>query len=255
MIFTAALCLLLWFEPPTGVATSFDTGRPENVASELTSEAARTAVAAYLAEIDEIDRVAQERKSAAKEKLLQSLEGIARFEALAGSRHRGMLGSYFNLDGRLPFVMLSVPNGENAFGEYAQSVFNGRCDMTKGLASFHARGHVVIPQGGTYCLEASRGYCDFKLNGMGYSLGTPVAGNRYQAEVELAEGVYEVYFSAGNNGGQLPEAAIRILDKASGAELPIFVYESEAQEFLGDRSFGVELFETSKWTPEVNKLE
>ena len=61
-------------------------------------------------------------------------------------------------------------------------------------------------------------------------------------------------FSVGNNGGQLPEAAIRIVDQATGKDLPIFIYESELEEFHNDLSLGVELIETSKWTREENLL-
>jgi len=222
---------------------------------EFTSVAARKAFEEYLTQIDEIERVAVERKAEAKERLMQALQQTVQFEAEAGSRHRGMLGSYFNLEGRIPFIMLSVPSGENVLGEYARSVFNGHYDMTKPIARFHARGHVVIPKSGTYYLEASRGYADVKLNNLGYTLGTPAPGNRYRGEVKLIEGVYEVYLSVGNNGGQLPEASIRIVDTTTETELPIFIYESELEEFSNDRTFGVELIETSKWSPEENRLE
>ena len=222
---------------------------------EFTVAAAKGAVGEYLKRIEEIERVAAERKTEAQARLTRALQENARFEAESGSKYRGMLGAYFNLEQRIPFVMLSVPNGENAFGKHAQGVFNGRYDLSKPLARFHAQGHVVIPESGTYYLEASRGYGDFKLNDLGYTLGTSAPGNRYSADVELSKGVYEVYFSVGNNGGQLPEASIRILDKSTQQELPIFVYASELEEFLHDRSFGVELIETSKWTPEENRIE
>ena len=223
--------------------------------NEFTTAAATKAFEEYLIRIDEIERVAAERKAEAKERLTQALRETAQFEAEAGSRYRGMLGSYFNPDGRIPFIMLSVPSGENVLGQQARSALNGRYDMTKPLFSFHARGHVVIPESGTYYLEASRGHADVKLNNLGFTLGTSAPGNRYRADVELIEGVYEVYFSVGNNGGQLPEASIRIVDKTTDAELPIFIYQSELKEFLQDRSFGVELIETSNWSPEENRIE
>ena len=224
-------------------------------AEEIGSAAARKAVEEYLSRIDEIERVAAERKAEAKQRLTSALQQIAHFETEPGHRFRGMLGSYFNQEGRIPFIMLSVPNGENVFGQHARSVFKGRYDMTKPLASFHARGHSVIPKSGTYSLEASRGYGDLKLNNLGYTLGTPRPGNRYSADVELIQGVYEVSYSVGNNGGQLPEALIRIVDKATEKELPIFIYESELLDFSTDLSFGVKLIETSKWSPEENQME
>ena len=221
----------------------------------FTTTAASKAFEEYLAQIDAIERVAAERKAEAKQRLMQALRETAKFEAEAGSRCRGMLGSYFNSEGRIPFIMLSVPSGENVLGDHARSVFNGRHDMSSPLTSFHARGHVVIPKGGTYHLEASRGHADVKLNNLGYTLGMSVPGNRYRADVELAEGVYEVYLSVGNNGGQLPEASVRIIDSITEAELPIFVYQSELDAFSKDLGFGVELLETSKWSKEGSRLE
>lgn len=247
MLHKFAICLLIPFV--------LVPGRHAGGSDEFTSAAAKKALEEYLIRIDEIERVAAERKAEAKERLARALHETAKFEAEAGSRYRGMLGSYFNSEGRIPFILLSVPSGENVLGEYARSVFNGRYDMTKPLVSFHARGHVVVPESGTYYLEASRGHADVKLNNVGYTLGTSAPGNRYRADVELAEGVYEVYFSVGNNGGQLPEASIRIVDKTTEAELPIFIYESEVDGFWKDRSLGVELIETSKWSPEEHRLD
>ncbi len=77
---------------------------------------------------------------------------------------------------------------------------------------------------------------------------------RGDADIKLTAGLYDILFSVGNNGGQLAEAAIRIVDKRTENELPIFVYESELKEFWNDLSFGIELTETSKWTREENRL-
>jgi hypothetical protein len=225
------------------------------IADEFAPAGAKEAFAEYLTRIDEIERVAAERKAEAKQRLTQALREVEQFEAEKGARYRGMLGSYFNRDGRIAFVLLSVPNGENVFGDYAQMLFNGRYDMTKPLAKFEAQGHVAIPKEGSYYLEASRGYGDVKLNNLAYTLGMSVPGNRYRAEVKLSHGVYKVDFSTINNGGQLPEAAIRIVDRQTDEELPIFVYKSEFETFLKDRSLGIELIETSKWSPEENRIE
>jgi hypothetical protein len=45
------------------------------------------------------------------------------------------------------------------------------------------------------------------------------------------------------------------VDKTTEAELPIFIYESEVDGFWKDRSLGVELIETSKWSPEEHRLD
>ena len=220
---------------------------------ELISRTVIKALDRYLAEIDEIDRVAALRKSEAKQRLNKTLNETEKFTTEKGPRYRGMLGYYSDFNGRIPFIMLSVPNGNNVFHSYAKSVMNGRIDLNRGLYSFHTRGHVVIPRDGTYYLEASRGHWDMKLNDIGYSL-TTLPNNRCAADIRLTEGLYEVQFSVGNNGGQLPEASLRIVDKQTKKELPIFVYRSELRDFWNDLSYGVELTETSKWTRVENRL-
>jgi hypothetical protein len=222
---------------------------------QISTGAARRAVEEYLAKIDEIDRVAAQGKAEAKARLAKALQESDRVTTPSGARYRGMLGSYFNQEGRIPFIMLSVPNGENVFGDYVRSVFNGKYDFSRPLYMFHARGHVVVPCDGQYFLEAGRGYGDFKLNGLGYSLGEPVPGNRYGAEVALKQGEYEVELSTHNNGGQLPETSIRIVDQKTQEELPLFVYESELKAFRAEPGQGVEFVETSKWTEEEHRLK
>lgn len=86
----------------------------------------------------------------------------------------------------------------------------------------------------------------------------PEYSRRSQCQGELhsypVENLYEVLFSVGNNGGQLAEASLCIIDKQTEKELPIFVCESELKEFWNDLSIGIELTETSKWTREENRL-
>lgn len=215
----------------------------------------RKAIAEYLAEIDEIERVATQRKAEARARLTKSLQETATAASPSGPRYQGMLGSYFNQDGRIPFSLLSVPNGQNVFGDYARSVFNGKYDFTRPLNRFHARGHVNIPVDGTYCLEAGRGYGDFKLNGVGYSLGESAPNNRVAATVTLKRGEYEVEVSTNNNGGQLPETSVRIIDQRTEKDLTLYFYESELQEFQAELIQGIEPAETSKWTVTGNRLE
>jgi hypothetical protein len=223
---------------------------------EFVSRTAKSALDRYLAEIAEIDKVAARRKAEAKQRLEKALDESEKFEAEKGARYRGMLGSYSNSDGRIPFIMLSIPNGDNVLRSYAKSVMNGRVELNKPLYSFQTRGHVLVPRDGTYYLEASRGHWNMKLNDISYKLSMipKHPNNRYAADIKLTAGLYEVLFSVGNNGGQLAEAAIRIVDKRTEKELPIFVYESELKEFWNDLSFGIELTETSKWTREENRL-
>lgn len=236
-----------------GLALLFPVGgaRAED---QITAGAARKAAYEYLAKIDEIDREAAQRKAEAKARLVKALQETDLVTMRSGARYRGMLGSYFNQDGRIPFMMLSVPNGQNVFGDYARSVFNGKYDFSRPLYRFHARGHVVVPIDGKYRLEAGRGYGDFKLNGLAYSLGEPVPGNRYGAEVALNQGEYEVELSTNNNGGQLPETSIRIVDQKTKEELPLFFYESELKAFRTDLGQQVEFAETSKWTADEHRL-
>ncbi len=222
---------------------------------KISAGAARKAVEEYLAKIDEIDRAAAQQKAEAKARLAKALQAADLVTTPSGARYRGMLGSYFNQDGRIPFMMLSVPNGQNVFGDYARSVFNGKYDFTRPLARFHARGHVAVPSDGQYRLEAGRGYGDFKLNGIGYSLGESAPGNRVGAEVALKQGMYEVEISTGNNGGQLPETSIRIVDQQTKEELPLFFFESELKAFRTEMGKRGESAETSQWTEEEQRLK
>ena len=67
-----------------------------------------------------------------------------------------MLGSYFNHQSRIPFIMLSVPNGENVLGENARRTFNAaKYDSAKRLYKFVAHGHVIIPR----VVPLGRGCC------------------------------------------------------------------------------------------------
>lgn len=222
---------------------------------QISAAATRKAIEEYFAKIDEIERVAAQRKAEAKARLAKALQETDLVTRPSGARYRGMLGSYFNQEGRIPFMLLSVPNGQNVFGDYARSVFNGKYDFSRPLVRFRARGHVVVPSDGQYRLEAGRGYEDFKLNGIGYSLGEPAPGNRYGAEVVLSQGDYEVELSTNNNGGQLPETSIRIVDQKTKEELTLFIYESELKAFRAELGQEVEFAETSKWTEQEHRLK
>lgn len=243
-------------DQPPGITPSI--GLPElsvdGCAFTFTTESAKKTVDHYLAELKEIDRVAALRKAEAKTRLDISLQQLEQFETETGKRYHGMLGSYFNHQGRIPFIMLSVPNGENVIGENARRTLNAaKYDSAKQLYKFVAHGHVIIPRDGSYRLQVSRA-AGIKLNGMTYTVGSPVAGKPPYADVELTSGVYKVSFDVGNNGGQLGYAMIRIIENRSETELPIFIYESELKTFQSDLSFGVELWETSRWTREDNFL-
>ena len=222
---------------------------------QVSAAAARKAVEEYLAQIEEVDRVAAQQKAEAKARLAKALQGTDLAAAPSGPRYRGLLGSYFTQEGRIPFTMLSVPDGQNVFGDYARSVFNGKYDFTRPLYRFHARGHVVVPKAGQYFLEAGRGYGDFKLSGIGYSLGEAAPAGRVGAQVTLQPGEYEVEISTNNNGGQLPETAIRIVDQETKEDLPLFFYESELKAFRAEAGQGVEFAETSKWIEEEQRLK
>ncbi len=234
-------------------------GQPEPIVDgrvfPLTTDSAKKAVDHFLAELKEIDRVAALRKAEAKTRLDMSLQQLKQFETETGKRYHGMLGSYFNHQGRIPFIMLSVPNGENVLGENARGTLNAaKYDSAKRLYKFVAHGHVIIPRDGSYRLEVSRA-AGIKLNGMTYTVGSPVAGKPPYADVELTRGVCEVSFDVGNNGGQLGYAMIQIVENESETELPIFIYESELKAFRNDLSLGVELWETSRWTREDNEIQ
>lgn len=224
-------------------------------ADEFVSVSARKAVDRYLAELEEIDRVAALRKAEAKQRLQRALRQEVLFETIGGERYHGMLGSYYNHDGRIPFIMLSVPENFNVLGENARGTFNAyHYDAAKPMYKFEAVGHVLIPRDGNYRLEGSRA-ASIQLNDCEYRLGAVAAGGPPIADVDLAQGIYKVTFSVGNNGGQMHYSSIRIIDNQSQSELPIFIYEKELENFRNDLSLGVKLQETSRWTREQNAIE
>ena len=133
-------------------------------------------------------------------------------------------------------------------------MFNARYAGGTRLYKFDSYGNVIIPRDGSYRLEVSRA-AGIKLNGVEYAVGATVAGELPYADVELTRGVYEVAFDVGNNGGQMNYSMVRIVDRETDIELPIFVYESDLKKFTGDLSFGIELLETSSWDPEKNVIK
>ena len=92
------------------------------------------------------------------------------------------------------------------------------------------------------------------MNGVEYAVGATVAGEPPYADVELTRGAYEIAFEVGNNGGQMNYSMVRIVDRRTGNELPIFVYESDLKKFERDLSFGIELSETSSWSRTENEI-
>jgi len=219
------------------------------------STAAQQALDRYLAEIEDIERVATKRKEQARQRLADALRQTRRAEVERGPRYRGMLGTYQDSKGRIPYILLSVPDGTNVYDERMRTAMNGRYEVRGPMYRFEASGHVKIPAKGIYRLETGRGYGQFKLNGVSYNLTQPKPGQPLVAEVELDQGVHEVYFHVGNNGGQMLYSLVRISEVKGGRELPIFVYESDLNAFLNDLSLGVELTETSGWTRKKNRME
>ncbi|MAG94823.1 MAG: hypothetical protein CMJ48_13930 [Planctomycetaceae bacterium] len=230
-------------------------GTREARCDEFAVDSAKQAVDRYLGELEEIDRVAALRKAEARSRLDRALQEVEQFqkETRTGKRYHGMLGSYYSHKGRMPFIMLSVPNGTNVLSEESRSMFNARYAAGNRLYKFESRGNVVIPQEGSYRLQVSRA-AGIKLNGVEYAVGSPAAGKPPHADVKLIRGVYEVKFDVGNNGGQMNYSMIRIIDNDSGKELPIFVYESELKKFQNDLSFGIDLLETSEWRPDESEI-
>lgn len=231
-----------------------DRGPGLNSDRAFASTAAQQALERYLAEIEDIERVAAKRKEQARQRLAKTLQQTQLAEVEQGPRYRGMLGSFQDNKGRIPYILLSVPDGSNVYQERMRSAMNGRFELRGPMYRFEARGHVEIPAKGTYRLETGRGYGQFKINGVSYNLSQRKAGQPLRAEVELDQGVQEVYFRIGNNGGQMLSSLVRICDAESGEALPIFAYESEIKTFLDDLSLGVELTETSGWTLEKNRI-
>ena len=85
-----------------------------SVADDFARQAARAAVQRYLRELDEIEKVAAERRAEATRRLRKALSESEKFSQKEnGKRYRGMLGRYIAHTGPIPFIMLNVPNGDN----------------------------------------------------------------------------------------------------------------------------------------------
>ncbi len=126
-------------------------GTPDGRCDEFTVESAKKAVDRYLSELEEIDRVAAERKAETKVRLVRALAEVERFETetKTGKQYKGMLGSYYSHKGRMPFIMLSVPNGKNVLSENSRRMFNTRYAAGTRLYKFESRGNVIIPRDGS----------------------------------------------------------------------------------------------------------
>ncbi len=250
----ASLIVVLLLSISTALLADDRSSKP-TVNSTFAAEAARQALERYEAEVAEIERVAALRKAKARERLLASLQQAERVQAEKGPRYRGMLGSYYDQRGRVPYILLSVPDGQNVLGGHVWSVMNKRRDVRRPMYKFESRGHVRIPAKGKYRLEAGLGTGELKLNGEPYALSQKKVGQPQTADVVLDQGVYEIEFVIGNNGGQMNRSLVRVRDLKTDEPLPIFVYESDLKKFWGDLSLGVELHEVSGWTMKANRLE
>lgn len=224
------------------------------VKKDLISESAQNALERYTAEIEEIERVAALRKAEAKARLLRALQATKQFEKEKGPRYRGMIGTYQYHRGPAPFLLLSVPNGTNAFDQTVRDTLNAHLFPEQNLYNLEARGHVIIPKDGLYHMEVGRGYWKFQLNGVDYRMGW-ITSQRYGADAYLKKGIYDVLMTVGNNGGQLQQARVLIADKKTNKPLPVFVYESEIdQAFRVGRRTGREPVEVSGWKAKENRL-
>lgn len=252
MLIVIGSCLAMLM---SATSAAGDDGAELSANTAFASTAAQQALDRYLAEIEDIERVATMRKERARRVLADALRQTRKAEVERGPRYHGMLGSYQDTKGRIPFILLSVPDGTNVYNERMKSAMNGRYDVNEPMYRFEARGHVKIPAKGTYRLETGRGYGQFKLNGISYDLSQRKVGQPLVAEVELDQGVHEVYFRVGNNGGQIVYSLVRVRDPESGETLPIFVYKSEVNTFVGDLSLGYELMETSGWTMKKHRMK
>lgn len=252
ILMVIGLCLPTLF---SATAEAGDDDADLNADAAFASKAAQQALDRYLVEIEDIERVATKRKEQARVRLANALRQTQRAEVERGQRYHGMLGSYQDSKSRIPFILLSVPDGTNVYNGRMRMAMNGRYEVNEPMYRFEARGHVKILTKGTYRLETGRGYGQFKLSGVSYNLSQPKPGQPLMADVELDQGVHEVYFRVGNNGGQMLYSLVRIRDTKSGKSLPIFVYESDLKAFVGDLSLGVELTETSGWTMKKNRMK
>jgi len=154
------------------------------------------------------------------------------------TRYESMLGVYLNDNKPTPMVNLSVPNGSSVLGDDVAAAMRGRVPFDK--LSYRAVAHIEIPADGVY--EFEQHFEKLWLNKREMSF------NRNKGSVRLPRGVYEIQVQDAG-ASSMARAALRIKNKDSGDEVPVFNFGGEIEAFLG-RSIGSwKPVEVSGWQP------
>jgi hypothetical protein len=153
--------------------------------------------------------------------------------------HESMLGVYMlDAGGRkqLPFVNAVVPNGEN--------VLTDRIRESLGVDTytlvFFATGSIFIPADGKYLVSCNQ-FLTIDKKSVGEFMN--------KAEIELKRGRHSVLLETRNNGGQLPRAVVSIVEKRTGAPVPIYNSLEDINRFLSTKITGQTPREVSGWQP------
>lgn len=152
----------------------------------------------------------------------------------------GMLGTYDG--GAVPFHLMTQPDGNNVWNNGVNKILAEKNIVSRGAKSFAASGWVNVPEDTTLFIEGGRA-TTVKLNGLGYDLSN--YGKWHGAEAEFKKGIYKVEVSTINNGGQLPGCGVKITDRKSDVELPVFFTDEDLKTFT--RSLKPGSVELSGW--------
>lgn len=155
----------------------------------------------------------------------------------------GMIGTYKNRNGAIPFLMLSVPNGDNVLSDSVKRSMMGKIDMDTAHFTFTSRGQIAIPGSANYRITGGRA-CSISIDGKKYDLSNYRQTNT--AEIPLTAGVHEISLDVINNGGQLAEAQVRVVD-LNGKEIPIQISMDEVAQLLKTPIDGAMPVELSGW--------
>jgi hypothetical protein len=141
-------------------------------------------------------------------------------------RYTSMLGLYLNDGKPTPLVNLSVPDGASVLGDDVAAVVRGRISFDK--LGYRGIARIEIPADGVY--EFDQRFEKLWLNKREMSF------NRGKGAVRLARGVYEIQVQE-TGASSMARATLRIKNKDTGEEVPVFNLGGEIDAFLG-RSIG-----------------
>jgi hypothetical protein len=153
---------------------------------------------------------------------------------------RSMLGIYRVRNGNYyPYVALSVPKS-NLWTDHIKDQLRGKISLESIV--YEGRANFEVPQDGVYTLTVDR---DSAARIDGHDMGG-------SGDITLRKGIHEITLEPSHYPGS---AAVKIHNKESREEVPLFNSWQAIQEFLNTPVDGVMVTEMSGWQPtESNRV-